>query len=214
MCPPSSPPIAQGLPGSPGGGERALLRPSGGVPDRMNRRQVDDVEAELGESRQSGLDPAEAAERARKELIPGAEAGALAVDDQLERRGSSSPRALLGRLARGVERLLDRERAHTEQHRPLGELARELDLAGVPLSLELLAPGGKRSIQATIVYSKRPRRSAEAEACQRSFPSASNGASVHRRVPARRVASAARRTSWPSAKIVAPTRQLVARVTA
>ena len=53
--------------------------------DRVHRRQVDDVEAELGELRQHPADTLEAAPAAREELVPGAEAGALALDVDLER---------------------------------------------------------------------------------------------------------------------------------
>ena len=44
------------------------------VPDRVDRRQVEDVEAELGEARQELADAGEAAPRAREELVPRAEA--------------------------------------------------------------------------------------------------------------------------------------------
>ena len=57
------------------------------VPDRMHRREIDDVEAELGEARQHPGDAAQPAERSRKQLVPGAEPGELAVDVHFERLG-------------------------------------------------------------------------------------------------------------------------------
>src|SRR5829696_9473485 len=56
--------------------------------DRVDRRQVDDVEAELRELRQHARDAREAAPRAREELVPRAEARhfAVDVDAELERR--------------------------------------------------------------------------------------------------------------------------------
>src|SRR5262249_7950805 len=53
--------------------------------DRMDRGEVENVEAELGEPRHVLLDARKAAEGAGKELVPGTDAGALSVDDQLER---------------------------------------------------------------------------------------------------------------------------------
>ena len=46
----------------------------------MDGGQVDDVEAELGQLGQLGLDPAQAAPRAGEHLIPGAEPRAQAID--------------------------------------------------------------------------------------------------------------------------------------
>ena len=84
--PPSSAPIAHGLPGSPRPASSALFRPLRFVtPDRVDRRQVDDVEAELGQLRQHLGDAAEAAPRTREQLVPGAEARPLAFDVDLER---------------------------------------------------------------------------------------------------------------------------------
>ena len=85
VWPPSSAPIAHGLPTSPRFAVSALLRPLRFVlADRVDRRQVDDVEAELRELRQHLLDAGEAAPRAREELVPGAEARELRVDVDAE----------------------------------------------------------------------------------------------------------------------------------
>ena len=58
----------------------------------MDRRQVEHVEAQLGELRQLLLDALQAAPRAREQLIPGAEARALAVDLERQRLVAAEPR--------------------------------------------------------------------------------------------------------------------------
>src|SRR5207249_8739662 len=60
--------------------QRVVAALAAAAANRVDRRQVDDVEAELGELRQHALDAREAAERAREELVPGAEARQLAID--------------------------------------------------------------------------------------------------------------------------------------
>ena len=62
VCPPAGEPIAQGLPGSSGpAAERVVASlPEAGA-DRMNRREVDHVEAEVGDARQLGARLAERA---------------------------------------------------------------------------------------------------------------------------------------------------------
>jgi hypothetical protein len=97
--PPSSAPIAHGLPGSSG----------------------------------------EAAERAREQLVPGAETAELPVDVELERRRADG--AVPVGDGRG-ERRLDVEVLDPEQQRALGQLAVEVLLAGLDLSPELVAEGG------------------------------------------------------------------------
>ena len=75
--PPSLPPIAYGEPGSSrAGDERVVAALAVLDADRVDRREVEHVEAELGEPRHLRLDRLEAAERAREQLVPGAEAGA------------------------------------------------------------------------------------------------------------------------------------------
>src|SRR5437899_3101363 len=54
--------------------------------DRMDRRQVDDIEAELGELRQLALDTRQAVPGAGEQLIPGTEPGAHTVDLDRQRR--------------------------------------------------------------------------------------------------------------------------------
>ena len=66
LCPPSAAPIAQGLPTSSGSASSALLRPLRLLAaDRMDRRQVQHVEAHRGDVRQARLDVAEGAVRGR-----------------------------------------------------------------------------------------------------------------------------------------------------
>ena len=108
--PPSSEPIAQGLPGSSGPAVERVVAPLAvGLADRVDRRQVDHVEAELGQLRQLRADAVEAAPGAREELIPGAEAGALALDLDAQRRGGDEVAAI------GVA--LDRLEQARRQHR-------------------------------------------------------------------------------------------------
>ena len=80
--------------------------------DGMDRRQVEDVEAELGQPGELGLHAAQPAEGAREQLVPGAEAGPHALHleplGRLERRRAVALRAALHRREqlvpqRGVE---------------------------------------------------------------------------------------------------------------
>ena len=109
------------------------------VPDRVDRRQVEDVEAELGEARQQLADAGEAAPRAREELVPRAEAAEHAVDVHRVRR---RPRLLGARACRCGERLLDGQLLVAEQHRALRQLAGEVGLAGGDLAPQLLLERG------------------------------------------------------------------------
>ena len=153
------------------GGERVVAALAVLAPDRVDRREVQDVEAEVGDRRDLLLDRLQAAPRAREQLVPGAEPGAHAVD--VEREAGGQPRravALAGprdrveevrrerRLGPGarlerVERALDRGAVLAglgalggvlEQHDALGELAREVVLAGGVLALQLVAPGAEQ----------------------------------------------------------------------
>src|SRR5205814_9510106 len=92
--------------------------------DRVDRREVDDVEAELGEPRQDLLDAGEAAEGAREELVPGAEARELAARLELERLLEARRLVVVGGLR--SEGRLDVERRDAEDLLALGELAREV----------------------------------------------------------------------------------------
>ena len=140
-----------------------------GHADRVDGREVEDVEAELGQLRELLLHAAEAAPRAREELIPRAEAREHAVDVDLQRPGQ------LGHLrARGVA-LDDRRQAGIEpggdvaavlersghalhgravgaagvagrlaqQQRALERLAGQVGLAGLDLARHLVAPAGE-----------------------------------------------------------------------
>ena len=98
VCPPPREPIAQGLPGSPGPATSAVVRPfAEAAADRVNRRQIERrripgrrcalrrraASAERRAPRRVGPG------RAREHLVPRAEAGALAIDPQRQRRGRS-----------------------------------------------------------------------------------------------------------------------------
>ena len=106
--------------------------------DRMDRRQIDDVEAELGQVGQHLLDALETAPAAREELVPGAEPRAQPLDVDLERlveRRLAVP-VLRAQLRRGGAPRLGL--AGAEQRLRLGELAGELVLAGRELAVELV----------------------------------------------------------------------------
>ena len=104
----------------------------------MDRREVDDVEAELRELRQHLGDAAEAAERAREQLVPRPEARQLAVDVDVEQRRHDLAVAV-ARL--GGEPLFDRRDRPAEQHRPFRELTGEVLLPCRRLAPQLVLPG-------------------------------------------------------------------------
>ena len=62
------------------GDQRVVPALAVGQPDRMDRRQIEDVEPELGQRRQLVLHALQAAPGAGEQLIPGAEAGPDAVN--------------------------------------------------------------------------------------------------------------------------------------
>ncbi len=66
--------------------QRVVAALSVGQSDRVDRRQVQDVEAELGQPRDLLLDPLQAAPGPREQLIPGADPRAPAVDLEADRR--------------------------------------------------------------------------------------------------------------------------------
>ena len=121
------------------GGERVVPSLAVRLPDRMNRRQVDDVEAELGELRQQRAHALEAAPRTREELVPRPEACELAVDVHHVHLGRRRAGAIAGGRRK---RLLDGERRAPEQHGSLGELARQVVLATFRLAPDLVLIGG------------------------------------------------------------------------
>src|SRR3954466_3958303 len=106
--------------------------------DRVDRRQVDDVEAERRGLRQHVRDAAEAAPRTREDLVPRAEAREHTVDVDLV--GGR------GRLAVTVSRVggqpLLRGDGAAEQLRALGELTGEVILPRLDLAADLVLPRG------------------------------------------------------------------------
>ena len=82
------------------GDQRVVAALAVGQSDRVDRRQVEDVEAELGQPRDLLLDALQAAPGAREQLIPGAEARALAVDLEADRRRQGLAAIALLRRAR------------------------------------------------------------------------------------------------------------------
>ena len=125
--PPSSEPIAHGLPGSFGPAvERVVPALAVRAADRVDRRQVDDVEAELGELRQERAHALEAAPRAREELVPGAEARERPVDVDLV---GLRPR-LAGAVARQAPRAPPRRSAPRRRAARRPPRARSRDPSG------------------------------------------------------------------------------------
>ena len=106
--------------------------------DRMDGRQVDDVEAQLRESRKLCAHAVEAAPGAREELVPGAEAGQLAVGVDLERR---RPRLAEAIARRGGEGLVHGQRGAPEQDRALGQLPAQVVLAALQPAAQLALVG-------------------------------------------------------------------------
>ena len=84
--PPSAPPMAHGLPGSSGAGVEGVAPALAvGRADRVDRRQVHDVEAHGGDGRQPLGRAGEAALAPGEQLVPGAGPGPLPVDPQARR---------------------------------------------------------------------------------------------------------------------------------
>jgi len=118
--------------------QRVVLPLSVRRPDRVDRREIDDVEAELGELRQDVEQAFEPAPRAREELVPRAEPRALPVDVELERLGERRDAGAVAALE--LEPLLDRQLLAAEEDRALGELAGEVLLPRLDLAAEFTDP--------------------------------------------------------------------------
>ena len=172
----------------------------------MDRREVDDVEPELGQVRQDLRDALEAAPGAREELVPGTEARSLPLDVELERRlpAASAPPGPRRELGRRVAPVLDLTTA--EERLALGEIAGQVGLTRGDLAVVLGEPGRVRV---------EPRLDVELPAAEivgsdLALPAvvaadSLSGASRQRRVTTGRNRTRARSTSCPSRTIVAPT---------
>ena len=91
-CPPSAPPIAYGRARIVRAGDERVVAALALVDaDRVERQQVEDVEAEVGDVGDELLDGLEAAERAREQLVPGGEARLDAVDLDRDRLLERAP---------------------------------------------------------------------------------------------------------------------------
>ena len=111
-----------------GGGrrQRVVAALAVGQPDRVDRRQVDDVEAELGEPWQLALDSLQPAPRSREQLVPGAESGPQAVNLDHHRLLQRHPAVARLVALDGREQLLaERDIVlGAVRHRGIGELTR------------------------------------------------------------------------------------------
>ena len=106
--------------------------------NRMDRRQVDDVEAEPRQLREDLGDPAEPSPRAREQLVPRTEARQLAVDVDGEHRRHDLAVAVT-RL--GGQPLCNRRDRPAEQNGPFRQLTGEVLLPCLRLAPELVLPG-------------------------------------------------------------------------
>ncbi len=98
-------------------GERVVAALAVRQPDRVDRRQVDDVEAEFGERWELLRHPGEAAPRAREHLVPGAEPGAEAVDIDRQRGLELGRAEALRRAFDGSVELLAEDRVVLDARR-------------------------------------------------------------------------------------------------
>src|SRR5439155_12860645 len=121
--------------------ERVVLALPVRAADRVDRGEVDDVEADLRQLWQAPLETLEAAPRAREELVPGAEARELGVDVELER--ARQP-CRLGPVGRGRRQAGgDVQRDVAQQRGTFRQLAREVLLSPLGLPAQLVAPGSE-----------------------------------------------------------------------
>src|SRR5262249_4922970 len=116
--------------------ERVVPALAVGTADRMDRRQIDDVEAELRELRELPLAAREAPPGTGEELVPAPEPRALPVRDQLEGHDRRLREALLLRREGRVEGLVDGQRLDAGERSPLEQLARQVLLARLELALQ------------------------------------------------------------------------------
>ena len=102
------------------GGQGVVATLAVGVADRVDRREVEHVEAELGQPRKLGFHAAQAAPGSREELVPGAELGQRAVDLDRKRRVDAD------RAVPGLDALEGGEQLRAERHVVLGRLGHVL----------------------------------------------------------------------------------------
>ena len=144
--------------------------------DRVDRRQVDHVEAELGQLRQHLLDPLEAAPAAREELVPGAEAGAERARRRPRAacRGSSSRG---GPSRRAPAPLRATRRGRRGRRAPPPPRARRRARSGRPRACGRARRAASRSgrPRPRACTARRPRPVSWKLPAQRSLPSGSSG---------------------------------------
>ena len=191
----------------------ARLRPLGVVAalavrdaDRVDRREVEDVEAELGEARQLLAHALEAAPRAREELVPGAEARERAG----RRRPRTSPTSPSPSGRPPVRRAPRRRSAPRAPRRTAPSDSSPARSAWPAATLRCSSSWNEatRSTHASTRKHQRPGPSTSNEPVQRSLPCGASGASAQRVEPGRRYRTAAPSVSCPSRKIGAATSTL------
>ena len=110
--------------------------------DRVDRRQVHDVEAELGEPRQRRFDALQPAERAGKQLVPRPETGELRVD--VDPVGARRRRVVLAPLDLELQRRVGGGDRLARDQLAFGQLDREVGLSCLLLATELVLPERER----------------------------------------------------------------------
>ncbi len=134
-------------PGAAGISLLRLLRVVTALPvrqaDRVNRREVDDVEPERGQGGQHLRDAAEPTPGAREDLVPCTERGSRTLDVDAEARTlCRAVPGLPGELCGNRPPFIDG--GVTEQREPFRELAAEIGLSGGDFPVELEEPGRVR----------------------------------------------------------------------
>ena len=225
----SASPIAHGLPGSPGPASSALLRPLRFVaPDRVDRRQVDDVEAELGELRaapprrrakpphERGKSSYQAPKRAssrstssstRLEVVAAPGPGGARALGRAPRRARRSASVRARRGSSPCARRRRAPRASSPAAAPSASSLGEVLLAAPRPCARARAPGREAIDPRLDLNSRRPSASTAngppavaARAVDGAAAPRASGVARRRGLHGRRA-----RTSWPSRKIVALT---------
>ena len=136
--------------------------------DRVHRRQVEHVEAELRELGQQLLDAGEAAPGAREELVPGAEGRALAVD---QRPRASRSETTCSERSPALRRRAPARPSATGRRSSAAPSESSLERSLCPpatLRSSSCCQEATRSTHATTPNCQRPSSSTTNEPCQRS----------------------------------------------
>ena len=161
--PPSAEPMAHGLPGSSAPAASVLSRPLRWVvPIGWIGRQVDDVEAEVGDVGEVLGRPLQPAERAREQLVPGGMGGGRPIDPERLRRRWPTAGRRGGRRRRRPPRGRSRPRAgrpasSSVRRVPAAAVAQAVGVGGVdPRRQVLEQPRPLLQLQVHVLARRRP----------------------------------------------------------